>query len=308
MVEYRKSGGTWSRHGTSTYKGYVATGLSVGTTYEFRVYAERDASSTYTAANSLVSTTVTATTKANNTVQKMLDNIRNGTAISADKKETCLLAAETLLNEGYEPAFVAGLLGNIVAEGNIGLFELYNTDQDYHLNLNGYLQEYYNTTYNDMFHNKHIYEMDLNKVYEIVTNLKNMNWRVSQDQASRWSGNKGIRIFTGVGCVGWSEGRLYTMIELYREVCNNRSTITEEEAKKAEALMIVRELTGDYASVYNDWKSTNASALDSQGAAIDAAAKICDDYEDPYIDEDDDPNTREVRLDLAPKIYLEMIS
>lgn len=142
---------------------------------------------------------MTATTKVNNTVQKMLDNIRNGTAVSASKKEACLLAAETLLNKGYEPAFVAGLLGNIVAEGDIGLFELYNTGQDYHLNLNGYLQEYYNTTYNEMFHGKYIYEMDLNKVYEIVTNLKNMNWRVSQEQANRWSGGVGNRIFTG----GW---------------------------------------------------------------------------------------------------------
>ncbi len=237
----------------------------------------------------------------------MLDNIRNGTAVSASKKEACLLAAETLLNKGYEPAFVAGLLGNIVAEGDIGLFEWYNTGQDYHLNLNGYLQEYYNTTYNEMFHGKYIYEMDLNKVYEIVTNLKNMNWRVSQAQANRWSGGIGNRIFTGVGCVGWSESRLYTMIELYREVCNNRSTITEEEVKKAEALMMVRELSGGYAGVYNNWKSVNVSSLDSQAAAIDAAAKICDNYEKPDFDETQKPNTREVRLELAPKIYLEMI-
>lgn len=305
VIEYRVSGGTWARHGVSHVTNYSVTGLKASTTYEFRVYAERYSSSPLGAANSLVSNTATATTKKNVSIQKMLDNIRNGTSISAYKKEACLLAAETLLNKGYEPAFVAGLLGNIVAEGDIGYFELYNTGQDYHLNLNGYLKEYYNTTYNDMFHDKRIYDMDLNKVYEIVTNLNNMNWRVSEEQALRWSGSKETtRIFTGVGCIGWSESRLYTMIELYREVCNNRSTITEDEVKKAEALMMVRELTVGYVYVYNDWKSGNASSLASQEAAYNAGSIICLEYERPAQAEDQ----ADTRAEKSKSIYLEMIS
>lgn len=306
VVEYRKSGGTWSRHGTSTYKGYVVTGLSVGTTYEFRVYAERDASSTYTAANSLVSSTVTATTKANNTVQKMLDNIRNGTAISADKKETCLLAAETLLNEGYEPAFVAGVLGNIVHKSKIGYFEevWVGASQGYINNFSGYLQENYGVTYENMFAGKYIYDMDFNLVYKIFTELANMNFNVTDAQAEKWSKGATIKIGAGIGCVGWTFDRSYAIITKYREECGSSGTISKAQTEKAEMKLILEELTVSYPWIYNNWKAKYASSLATQNAACAAGESICCEYEMPENYE----SKASERGDSAGAIYLEMIS
>ncbi|MCM1410154.1 MAG: peptidoglycan-binding protein [Lachnospiraceae bacterium] len=58
-------------------------------------------------------------------IQKMLDNIKNDTSLglSADKKTAMYMAAERLLNDGYEVEFVAGILGNIQNEGTPGKFE-----------------------------------------------------------------------------------------------------------------------------------------------------------------------------------------
>lgn len=94
------------------------------------------------------------------------------------------------------------------------------------------------------------------------------------------------------------------MIELYREVCNNRSTITEEEVQKAEALMMVRELSGRYAGVYSNWKSQYASSLDTQNAASGAGDIICRQYELP----DETDYQADIRAKNAEDIYLEMIS
>lgn len=58
----------------------------------------------------------------------MLDNIMNDTSLklSTDKKTAMVMAAERLLGDGYEPEFVAGVLGNIQNEGTPGKFESSN--------------------------------------------------------------------------------------------------------------------------------------------------------------------------------------
>lgn len=68
--------------------------------------------------------------------------------------------------------------------------------------------------------------------------------------------------------------------------------------------MMVRELSGRYAEVYNNWKSVNASSLDSQEAACEAAKIICTDYELPA----NTAGQAIVRAENAKSIYLEMIS
>ena len=68
---------------------------------------------------------ITNSTGSTVSIQKMLDNLKNDTSlgISEDKKTAMLKAAERLLNDNYEPEFVAGVLGNIQNEGTPGVFE-----------------------------------------------------------------------------------------------------------------------------------------------------------------------------------------
>ena len=58
----------------------------------------------------------------------MIENLKNDTSLglTSTKKTAMLTAAERLLSEGYEVEFVAGVLGNIQAEGTPGVFESSN--------------------------------------------------------------------------------------------------------------------------------------------------------------------------------------
>ena len=52
--------------------------------------------------------------------QEMVRNLQNS---SLRKKDTLAAMAQVLLDDGFAPAFVAGLLGNIIEEGDCGRFE-----------------------------------------------------------------------------------------------------------------------------------------------------------------------------------------
>ena len=203
-------------------------------------------------------------------LQKLLTNIQNSGNIPAAKKAACTVVASELYNLGYETAFIAGVLGNLCHEGNTGIFEYYNTNTNYHPNFNSYLQTYYGTTYKAMFSGKYIYNMNLDVVYTIFTDLNNRGWSYN-----------GVRIGTGVGCIQWTFGRSYTLIKIYREVTGNGSSITKEQALAAEGLMVSRELNGSYKSVYTTWKKNNSANLNSQDAAYNAAYDVCTKYERP---------------------------
>jgi len=225
-------------------------------------------------------------------LQKILTNIQNSSNIPAAKKVACKTVATELYNLGYETAFIAGVLGNLCYEGNTGIFEYYNSNTNYHPNFNSYLQTYYGTTYKALFSGKYIYNMNLDLVYEIFTNLNNMGWSYN-----------GVRIGAGVGCIQWTFGRSYTLIKIYREVTNNGSSITYEQALAAEGLMVSRELNGSYKSVYNTWKSNNAASINSEAAAYSAGYDVCVKYERPS----DMYNKGVTRGNFAKLVYADLI-
>ena len=53
----------------------------------------------------------------------MIKKIENSSKYSSAKRKTMSIIGTLLLNKGYEASFVAGILGNIYHEGNIGMFE-----------------------------------------------------------------------------------------------------------------------------------------------------------------------------------------
>ena len=70
-----------------------------------------------------------------------------------------------MLESGFDPKFVAGMLGNICYEGNVGLFEYYNSSQDYMQ----YMQNHY--SYKSNYSGKYIYNVNLNNVYNMLKQI-----------------------------------------------------------------------------------------------------------------------------------------
>ena len=56
-------------------------------------------------------------------LHEMMKKLKNKSSYSATKTNTMSIIGTVLLNKGYEASFVAGVLGNINHEGNIGMFE-----------------------------------------------------------------------------------------------------------------------------------------------------------------------------------------
>lgn len=222
----------------------------------------------------------------NPNIEKILTNIKNSGNIRQygnEKIDTCAATAKVMLEAGFDPKFVAGMLGNICYEGNVGLFEYYNSSQDYMQ----YMQNYYG--YKSNYSGKYIYNVNLNNVYNMLKQLNETSggtWRIN-----------GSRVGFGLGSIQWTFGRTYELVKIYREVNGQKSTITKTEATKAEGLMISRELnSSNYNYIYNNWKK-------SQSSAYNAAYKICVSYEVP-ANKDYQGNQRG---NLAEKIYSDMM-
>ena len=209
-------------------------------------------------------------------IQEILNNIRNCSTsiIPANRKDASVATAEAMLNEGYAPSFVAGMIANIVFEGATGQFE----SSRYISNLSAkpdYLV-YMDSEYNGIDYYLHNYSgktiMDVNvlDVYSMLHSLKtssNGTWRIN-----------GSRVGFGLGSIQWTFSRSYTLIELYLEVNNNTSTITREQTIEAEKLMIMRELKSSaYKGIVSSWMN-KCDDINSAVAANNAGADLCNSY------------------------------
>jgi hypothetical protein len=197
------------------------------------------------------------------------------------KKKTIIGIGRTMLDEGYEPAFVAGMLANIIYEGAAGHFEssVYisnpQTEPDY------FKYMYKNYDYRNKYSGKNIYDgMSLSNVNNMLQQIEKAGFNAGSTNGDR----KGF----GLGSVQWTFGRTKTLVETYIEVANGSDTITFEQTLHAEGLMISRELSGyynkDYSSIYPDWKANNATKLSSSDAAYNAGVMLCKRYERPQHD------------------------
>ena len=260
-------------------------GESNGAKRYFRVIASDSSGNTKTLVNQEFIVTATSSST-NKNIEKVLSNIKNSSNISQygnEKIDTCVATAKVMLESGFDPKFVAGMLGNICYEGNVGLFEYYNSSQDYMQ----YMQNHY--SYKSNYSGKYIYNVNLNNVYNMLKQINDTSrgtWRIN-----------GSRAGFGLGSIQWTFGRTYELVKIYREVNGQNSTITKAQATKAEGLMISRELDSDsYRYIYNNWKG-------SQSSAYNAAYKICVSYEVPA---NKDYQGKQ-RGNLAEKIYSDMM-
>lgn len=215
--------------------------------------------------------------------------IRNLEGSTLSKKDTLVAMAQVLLDDGYAPAFVAGILGNILVEGDCGRFEssAYTSNPDAEPDYLVYLDENYD--YREKYSYKLIYEgISLQEVYNMILELGP-------------GGANGRGSCFGLGCLQWtSYERIKRLVENYIEVAGDADTITLAQVQEAEGMTVSYELNNTYRSVYTTWQSENADQNTTE-AAFAAGVIVCVRYGVPV-----GYNTEEVqntRGALAEAVY-----
>ena len=215
--------------------------------------------------------------------------IRNLEDSTLSKKDTLVAMAQVLLDDGYAPAFVAGILGNILVEGDCGRFEssAYTSNPDAKPDYLAYLDENYD--YREKYSYKLIYEgISVKEVYAMILELGP-------------GGANGRGSCFGLGCLQWtSYERIKRLVENYIEVAGDADTITLAQVQEAEGMTVSYELNNTYRSVYTTWQSENADQNTTE-AAFAAGVIVCVRYGVPV-----GYNTEEVqntRGALAEAVY-----
>ena len=215
--------------------------------------------------------------------------IRNLEGSTLSKKDTLVAMAEVLLDDGFAPAFVAGILGNIMVEGDCGRFEssAYISNPDAEPDYLVYLDENYD--YREKYSYKLIYEgISLQEVYNMILELGP-------------EGANGRGSCFGLGCLQWtSYERIKRLVENYLDVNGNADSITLAQVQEAEGMTVSYELNNTYRSVYTTWQSENADQNTTE-AAFAAGVIVCVRYGVPV-----GYNTEEVqntRGALAEAVY-----
>lgn len=215
--------------------------------------------------------------------------IRNLEGSTLSKKDTLVAMAEVLLDDGFAPAFVAGILGNIMVEGDCGRFEssAYISNPDAEPDYLVYLDENYD--YREKYSYKLIYEgISLQEVYNMILELGP-------------EGANGRGSCFGLGCLQWtSYERIKRLVENYIEVAGDADTITLAQVQEAEGMTVSYELNNTYRSVYTTWQSENADQNTTE-AAFAAGVIVCVRYGVPVgYNTEDVQNTRGA---LAEAVY-----
>lgn len=215
--------------------------------------------------------------------------IRNLEDSTLSKKDTLVAMAEVLLDDGFAPAFVAGILGNIMVEGDCGRFEssAYISNPDAEPDYLVYMDENYD--YREKYSYKLIYEgISLQEVYNMILELGP-------------GGANGRGSCFGLGCLQWtSYERIKRLVENYLSVNGNSDSITLAQVQEAEGMTVSYELNNTYRSVYTTWQSENADQNTTE-AAFAAGVIVCVRYGVPV-----GYNTEEVqntRGALAEAVY-----
>ena len=215
--------------------------------------------------------------------------IRNLEDSTLSKKDTLVAMAEVLLDDGFAPAFVAGILGNILVEGDCGRFEssAYISNPDAEPDYLVYMDENYD--YREKYSYKLIYEgISLQEVYNMILELGP-------------EGANGRGSCFGLGCLQWtSYERIKRLVENYIEAADGADTITLAQVQEAEGMTVSYELNNTYRSVYTTWQSENADQNTTE-AAFAAGVIVCVRYGVPV-----GYNTEEVqntRGALAESVY-----
>ena len=204
------------------------------------------------------------------------------------KKDTMIIIGNLLFDQGYETAFVAGVLANIFHEAVIGKFESsnYSSHPELKPEYLKIMDEKY--SYNTKYSGKLITAVNLQEVGTLLETLKKDNWKKGK---------------FGLGCVQWTGSRTYDLYKKYNSECGGCTKINIQQATKSEGKLIIAELGGTYAHIRNQWKRDNPN-INTPLAAYNAGYQITKQYEKPK----DLEGQAKARAKTAQNMYNDMTS
>ena len=211
-------------------------------------------------------TSISTSSSLNSQNDVMITKIENSNQLG-NKKHALAIIGRILFSNGYETAFIAGILANVKHEGDFGFFESsnYKTYPNKKPQYLKYMDSLYK--YNEKYSGKYVYQISLKALKEMCDKLKKDNWQKGK---------------FGLGTIQWTGERAYNLVVLYLQECKNADTISLDQVISAEGKMIINELkSNNYKSIYESWKNDNKNNLNTEKAAYDAASKICIKYEVP---------------------------
>lgn len=226
--------------------------------------------------------------------KKYLDNLNNveilnsvGLKLSSEQLKIAQIVAAKLLEAGYEPEFVAGMLGNVLSEGKFGQFEssAYVTNPNNEPQYMKYMDEYYN--YEKIYSGRSISEIGIDETQTLFDEVKR---------------SEGMGKF-GIGIIQWTDyERLRGLLEYYKNICGDNNYPTKEQCIEVETAYMIYELreSKEFKYIYDEWKSESEGLSAGERAKI-AGESICKNYEKPKVD------TSVERGGLAEKILMVMI-
>ena len=219
----------------------------------------------------------------NSMIDKLLANGKY-----SSKSKTLKIVGNLLFSNGYEAAFVAGVLGNIYHEGSIGKFEssAYISNPSAEPQYLKYMDQLY--SYRSKYSGKIITDVSMHELETLLNKLKKDSWKKGK---------------FGLGCVQWTGSRTYNLFQLYKAECGGANKITLDQATSAEGKMIINELRNGYSYVYSQWKSNNPNKNTAK-AAYNAGHIITMKYEIPG----DTANQAKKRGNTANDMYIIMTS
>ena len=270
VAETSKTSTTSSSSKTIWFDVFSDTGVSLqpNTRYSYRMYVIYKGN-TYWSNSLSFTTAVPLYVNSSLSTSAILANLKSCTNTSimpSGKREAMILIAETLLREGYMPAFTAGVISNVRYEGSFGKFESSNyvTNPSSKPAYLDYMDNLYD--YRSKYSGKYIYNgISLSELSALMKKL----------EADSYTKGK-----FGLGSVQWTGSRTKSLVDLYIAEAGSSDTITKDQTIAAEMKMITNELSGSYRSIHTNWKNNNAS-LYSDDAAYNAGYRVCVHYEVP---------------------------
>lgn len=193
-----------------------------------------------------------------------LENCSDTSLLPASKKDAMVAIAQMLLENGYTPAFTAGVLANVRYEGAFGKFEssAYSSGKPTYL---AYMDDLYD--YRQKYSGKLVYNgVSLSELSALMDKLAADNY---------------TRGKFGLGSVQWTGARTKALVDLYVAEAGESDTINYDQTAAAEMKMIKNDLSGAYKSVHTNWKNNNSSNLYTDDAAYNAGYRFCVHYEVP---------------------------
>lgn len=208
------------------------------------------------------------------TINKMLSNLDKDKTLAANpnKKKAMLYAGEKMLNDGYDAKFVAGVLANIMHEGEPGQFESsnYSTHPEKKPNYLGYMENDF--AYAEKYSGKNIGEVGIKETVKL------------QKEASKIihiENRKGEKIEVvdkfGLGMFQFTGTRTSDVLDEYQAFYNKtkENHPTKEQCMEIEINFALKELKSkNYKNIYESWK-------EGDKIAYSAGNKFCKEYEKP---------------------------